>query len=214
MCSSDLAQMAIGFNYSRDKLVGVQVGLANASDDISGAQIGVLNFARLHDGLQVGAINMVRDHQGVPFGLVNYSRETGKADWITYTSNLSLINTGVRTTVNRFYSMLTLGGYNIEEDVEDTAFLNWNFGYEIPLSDAWGLGLDLGYVHIMPKASSDPTVNDRLHFATQARALAEVRLSPKFTLFAGVGFSHIFSEYRSGAVSELKPLGVLGISAF
>ena len=135
-------------------------------------------------------------------------------DWITYASNLSLVNTGVRTTVNRYYSMLTVGGHDVEADVSDTAFLTWNFGYQIPLGEKWGLGWDLGYSHIMPKNSDDPAVNDNLHFAIQARILGEIRFSPKFAMFAAGGVSSIFSEYSSSATSELKPLIAWGVSLF
>ncbi len=181
---------------------------------MNGLQIGAINMAGDFEGLQIGALNIARNNDGVPIGLFNYSEETGSVDWITYASNLSLVNTGVRTTVNRYYSMLTVGGYDVEADVEDTAFLTWNFGYQAPLGQKWGLGWDLGYVHIMPKASDDPAINDRLHFAIQARLLAELRFSPQIAAFAAGGVSSIFSEYSSSATSEVKPLIAIGISLF
>jgi hypothetical protein len=208
------AQLAAGFNYTSGKLAGLQIGLANAADETDGLQVGAINFAGAHSGLQVGVLNIVRENKGTPVGMFNYSRDTGKVDWITYFSNLSLVNTGVRTTVNHFYSMLTVGGYDVEENIENTAFLSWHYGYEYPVARTWSLGLDLGFVHIMPKTSDDPDVNDRLRYAVQIRAIAEVCLSPKVAFFAGGGVSDIFSEYSSKAKGEVKPLVVAGISAF
>jgi hypothetical protein len=208
------AQVSSGFNYSSARISGFQLGLANAAAEVEGLQVGAINFAGVHRGIQVGALNVVRDSRGVPVGLFNYSESNGKTDWITYGSNLALINTGVRTTVNRFYSMVAVGGYDAECDVSETAFLSWHYGYELPLADAWSLGLDLGFVHIMPKGNDDPAVNDRLHFAVQARALAEYRVNPRLAFFAGGGLSDIFSEYGSKAKGEIKPLIVAGISAF
>lgn len=207
-------QVSAGFNYSSARIYGFQLGLANAAAEIEGLQVGAINFAGVHRGVQVGALNVVRDNQGVPIGLFNYSEGNGKTDWITYGSNLALINTGVRTTVNRFYSMLAVGGYDAECDVSETAFLSWHYGYELPLADAWSLGLDLGFVHVMPKKNDDPAINDRLHFAAQARALAEYHLNPRLAFFAGGGLSDIFTEYSSKAKGEIKPLIVAGISAF
>ena len=116
--------------------------------------------------------------------------------------------------VNRFYSMFTVGYGDLQGDVEDTASLSWHYGYAFPLSEKWGLDVGLGFVHIMPKASDDPNQNDKLHFAVQARALAEIRFSRKVAVFAGGGISSIYSEYSSNANQKTEPLGVLGISLF
>jgi hypothetical protein len=207
-------QLAAGFNYTNGSLTGVQTGLANAAVEMHGLQVGMLNFTEVQHGLQVGALNVNGESGGVPVGLINYSKEGGQADWVSYASSLSLANTGVRTIVNRFYSMFTVGVDDVDEGYADTAFLSWQYGYRIPLARAFDLGFDLGYTHIMPKKSDDVDVNDNLHFAIQARVLAELRFSRRFSVFAGGGLSDIFSAYSSSATSEIKPLAVAGISVF
>jgi hypothetical protein len=207
-------QMAGGFNYANGPLEGAQIGLANAAISVDGLQAGILNFATEQHGLQIGALNMNGNSRGVPVGFYNHSKKGGGVDWITYGSNLALLNTGVRTTVNGFYSMFTAGWNDVDADYADTGFLSWQFGRSFPLSGPWSLGADLGYVHIMPKATDDPDVNDKLHFAVQARLLVELRTSHKFAVFAGGGLSDIFSEYSSQATGSVEPLVVAGVSAF
>jgi hypothetical protein len=208
-------QAAAGFNFSRAEFSGAQIALTNIAAKMNGLQVGAINLAGAYDGgLQIGALNWVRSHDGIPIGLFNYSEENGSVDWITYAGSLSLINTGVRTTINRYYAMLTVGGNDADAEVEDTAFLTWNFGYQAPLGEKWGLGGDLGMAHIMPKASDDPAVNDKLQFAVQARILGEYQFSPKVAVFAAGGVSWRFSEYSSSADSEVSPLITAGISLF
>ena len=69
-------------------------------------------------------------------------------------------------------------------------------------------------VTVILGASDDPNLNDRLHFAVQARALAEIRFSPRVAVFGGGGVSSVYSEYSSNATQKSEPLGVVGISLF
>ena len=107
------------------------------------------------------------------------------------------ISAGARTAYRGFYSMLTVGVGDVQEDQLDTVFLGWHYGHAFTLSRTWNLDADLGYEHILPQPSDEPEVNDRLHFAVQARVLAEVRLSPLIRLFGGTGLNATFSEYSS-----------------
>jgi len=61
---------------------------------------------------------------------------------------------------------------------------------------------------------ADPDLNDELHFALQARALAEVRFSRKVAVFAGGGVSSVYSEYSSNATQKTEALVVAGVSLF
>jgi hypothetical protein len=106
-------------------------------------------------------------------------------------------------------------GYgDLQGDIENTAFLTWNYGYAFPLGRNWAIDVDLGFAHIMPEKGDDPQKNDALHFALQARALVELRLSRKVALFAGGGVSSVYSEYSSSATQKTEPLVVAGISLF
>jgi hypothetical protein len=203
-----------GLNVTGGIMNGAQVGLFNMAVETHGFQGALVNLAGEAHGLQIAPLNIMRRNYGVPVGLVNIDEENGNVDWIIFGSNLAAINSGVRTTVNRFYSMLTVGYGDLQGDVDNSLFLTWNYGYAIPLSDAWSIGLDLGFVHITPESSDDPDLNDELHFALQARALAEVRLGRKLAIFAGGGVSSVYSEYSSDASQETEPLFVAGVSLF
>jgi len=193
---------------------GLQVGTANMVGELHGAQAGVLNFARASSGFQVGAFNWTQEeNQGVPIGLVNLA-ENGNVDVIVYGSNLSAVNAGVRTEVNRWYSMLTMGWGNVLEDPDDTFFITWNFGREFPVSERWKLGADLGLSHMMPKSQADPAINDKIRPAFQLRGLVDVRLSRTISVFGGGGGMLVLTEYGSDAESSFEPLVFAGVSLF
>jgi hypothetical protein len=207
-------QLAGGINFAGGSFSGAQVALVNLAVEVHGFQGGLINMGGQAHGIQVAALNLHRQNDGVPVGFINIAEENGGEDWITFGSNLAAINTGLRTTVNRFYSMFTAGYGDLQGDIEETGFLTWNFGYAAPLGRVWSLNFDLGYVHIMPKKSDDPAQNDKMHWALQGRILAEVRLSPTLAIFGGGGASSIWSEFSSAAEQKTEPLGVLGISLF
>jgi hypothetical protein len=78
----------------------------------------------------------------------------------------------------------------------------------------WSIGVDAGYVHIMPTPSEAPSVNDKTHFAVQGRVLLELRLSDKARIFGGGGVSVVYPEYSSSVSGETDPLLVLGVSLY
>ncbi len=206
-------QVSGGYNYVGERLSGVQFSLVNFAMDMHGAQAGLANFARDAHGLQLGAINWTRNQHGVPVGVVNLA-DDGLVGWVAYASNLSPINIGVRTEVRGWYSTLTLGGGDSKGDVQKTLILTWNYGRAFPLAQKTRLGLDFGFAHYVPEIADDPTENDRLHFAVQARGHLEQRLSPKLVAFAGGGIARIFSEYSDDATGETEPLIFGGVSLF
>lgn len=203
-----------GTNFNTSRIGGGQIGIVNAAAELSGFQAGAFNMAGEAHGLQLGTLNIARRNDGVPVGLVNIDEERGGVDWIIQGSNLAAVSTGVRTTVNNWYSVLSAGYGDQQGDVEESLFLGWNYGYGFRLGRAWTLGADLGFVHIIPESQDDPTLNDALHFALQARLLIEARLGRKVALFAGGGVSSVYSEYSSSAQQETEPHVVLGISLF
>lgn len=204
-------QVAPGFNYAGGGLVGLQLGIANVTPGMEGTQIGIANFAARSTGLQVGAFNRAEEQRGIPFGMVNLAKN-GDADWILYGSNVSGFNTGVRTSVRRFYSMLTAGLPDTRGDVSQTLILTWNYGYAIPAGRRTSVGVDLGFAHYIPEKVDDPEVNDRLHYALQARALVERTLNAKLRGFLGGGVARISDDYRLQAPFEAEPLFFGGVA--
>jgi len=203
-----------GINFTGGEMRGVQLGLVNTTVYSRGFQGGLINMAGEAHGIQLAPLNIHHLNHGTPIGLINIAEENGGEDWLFFGTNLSAMNTGLRTTVNRWYSLLSFGYKDIQGDVEESYFLSWHYGYAIPLGKKWGLNLDLGFSHIIPDKVDDPDKNDRLHYAIQARALVELRLNHTIAFFAGGGISSIYSEYSSDATQTTEPLGVVGISLF
>ena len=82
---------------------------ANITSDMNGLQFGGGNFARVSRGLQIGLFNVVQRQEGVPLGLVNVALENGSLEWVTYASNFSTLNSGIKFNANKFYSILDVG---------------------------------------------------------------------------------------------------------
>ncbi|HET9253508.1 MAG TPA: hypothetical protein VFP58_15450 [Candidatus Eisenbacteria bacterium] len=206
-------QLAPGFNYAAGGLVGLQLGGANVAPRMEGTQIGIANFAARSTGLQAGVFNRAEEQRGIPFGMVNLARN-GDADWVSYGSNISGFNTGVRTSIRRFYSMLTAGLPDVQGDVSQSLILTWNYGYAIPAGERTSIGVDLGFAHYIPEKVDDPNENDRLHYALQARALAERTLSQKMKGFVGAGVARISDDYRLDAPFTTEPLFFGGVALY
>jgi len=164
-------------------------------------------------GLKIGAINLSNEFEGLPFGIVNITDDS-ILQGLAYGSNLSLINVGVRTVVNRWSSVLSLGYSDQTSEASNSGFLGWHFGRQFPVGEKATLTLDTGYLHIIPKDYDDPAINDDPHWAWQTRLFADFRLGKTVALVAGGGFSTIFSEYTTHARSQTEGHVFGGISLF
>ena len=204
-------QMSSGFNFVSGASRGLQLAGVNMAVEARGVQIGLANFGRTTTGLQLGLLNSGGDQKGLPVGMVNLAKDGG-VDWIAYGSNTAGFNAGVRTTIRRFYSMLTAGIPDVQGDVSKALILTWNYGYTIVAGPKNSIGIDAGFAHYIPEKVDDPNENDRLHYALQGRGLFERVLSPKVRGFVGAGVAQIYSEYGSGASSETEPLFFGGVA--
>lgn len=200
-----------GFNLAADSLSGAQIGFCNAARRVGGFQLALLNFAGDVDGAQIGIWNQARHVDGAMFGAVNLASANGYKGWVTYFSSYSLINTGLYSGVNGWYSMLTLGVNDLEDERGGTIFLSAHSGHEFDVHAPWKIAGDVGFVHVMPQTSDDPTINDRLHFALQARLLVERSFADRWRAFAGGGVNVVWNEYSKQATPDTGPLAVAGV---
>jgi len=199
-------------NLTHELVHGAQVGFYNGAGRVEGVQVGIANFAGPVRGSQIGIFSLARRTDGVPIGVVNISQEDGSEDWVAFASSYAVFNAGVRTAVHGWYSMFTAGIDDLEDDRSSTLFLSWHYGHAWDVRAGWRLGADLGFVHVIPKSSDEPGVNDDLHYAIQPRILVERSMGSKWNVFAGAGASAIVSGYSSDAAVDYVPLGLLGIS--
>ncbi len=203
-------QLTAFMNHANARMSGVQTAVLNLADTASGAQIGVINLAREMSGLQLGVFNGSREIDGVPIGIINHTTGNPR-NWLFYASNLSLANIGYRTEVNGWVSTLS-GGYGDNQGSQsDAGFLGWNFGHRLLGREHTWLGVDVGYVHIMPRSSDDPAVNVRPHPAFQLRLTGDVGVASWLNLWGAVGVSAIGESYDSGSDSETELLLAVGV---
>ncbi len=208
------AQVAALFNYTNQKISGAQLSFLNFAYEAEGAQIGFYNSARTVSGVQVGVYNRSGTMKGMPIGVVNYSKDNGRVDMLVYADSRAAFNVAARTVVNRWYSILSLGFYDIDAQREDTIFLKWNYGREFPLNNTWRLGLDLGYVHVIPQPATKPEHNPRLRPALQLRLMVEHQTWKKSALHVGIGIHSEATEYNSSEDPESSFLIFGGVSFF
>jgi len=204
------AQVSVFINAANNRIGGGQLAIVNYAESMNGFQVGILNFSNEFHGLKVGLVNTSHEFSGTPIGMINMDDHSRK-EWMFYGANLSLVNLGFRTVLNNWSSIVSAGYGDVKGDVEASLFLGWNFGRNIPSNERWDLTIDLGYQHIMPKASNNPGENDRLHYSLQARALGEFHLNDGLGLVGSVGSSTVFDEYKSGAGSKTDLLFSAGI---
>jgi len=203
--------LASGYNYVGGRAIGLQLGGVNFAEQAYGFQFGLANFARDSEGLQVGFYNHAEHQGGFPFGMVNVA-SNGILEGVVYASNLAPIHAGVRTEVHHVSSMVTLGGFDQVGEVEESAILTWNLGAGVHVTRGIELIADFGLAHYMPKHTSDPDDNDRLHPGTQARLLARVHVGSRLRVIAGGGASRIYEAYDDNPASENHSLWLAGLT--
>ena len=204
-------QTSLFFNFVNVGATGVQVSGLNWARHLKGGQVGLMNISGDVRGTQVGVLNLSEQNAGVPVGLINIA-QNGSEDWMTWGSSYMGVETGLRTIVNSWYSILSVGGlYTPDSDL--TAWsVGWNYGYRFGLSPRLSLSVDAGFRHVMPE--KDPGLNDRLRPAVQGRAFLEYAVDDLVAIHAGAGGNQEWSEYSSGAETEFDQLFFGGVSLF
>ena len=201
------------FNVVGKKMMGAQFGPANITSDMDGLQFGGGNFARVSRGLQIGLFNIVQRQEGVPLGLVNVAVENGSLEWVTYASNFSTLNSGIKFNANKFYSILDVGFKHVVKRDSKLITAGFHYGYNFSLSQRFKLCPDLGYVQIFEEETEK--IKDRkIHFALQGRFIGEYKFSDMFRVFVGFGYSRRFDvrENKTYKAGSFIVLG--GISLF
>jgi hypothetical protein len=102
-------QLSGAFNASAHAVVGGQMAAVNLAPDVKGVQFGVLNIARNVEGAQIGLVNIALESaRGPSLGLVNYAGDGILAPCV-WTSDLALVNVGLKMGTRTVYSLLGAG---------------------------------------------------------------------------------------------------------
>jgi hypothetical protein len=198
------------FNVAGGESRGLQVGTFNVAPDQRGAQIGVANVAEENRGVQIGLVNYCKeDNLGVAIGAVNIARN-GRITGIAWGGNGVAASGGVKFAIGRTYSIVSLGAFNLEDDISESLTYGLHYGLTFPLK-RMSLNTDLGYRY------RDNTPLFRHKAGTPDQHIWEGRLwlgipvSDRINLVVGSGFGHSFSkgtEFDSGNTYPLLFAGL------
>jgi hypothetical protein len=204
---------AAGFlNYSGNRLKGIQFGSVNIAGDVAISQIGLFNVSEDNSGLQIGLVNFTQRQNGIPFGLANFDQDSD-IQWISFWTNFSQVNTGIRFTSNNFVSELYIGRKDINFNEEKITVLAFHYGYRFP-AENYFLGTDFGFLHVDEDPLLSPTDPKARHPAFQLRFSLEFHLTNWLGVSGGVGTTLAMDRYSVDAAGKLTELYFVGISLF
>jgi hypothetical protein len=202
------------FNIVGESLTGAQIGVVNIAPYFSdGAQIGVFNVSDEMRGFQLGVVNWNDETFGIPVGLVNISKKEGHIRWISWSSNISGINSGVKFEVDKIYSIVSLGFYNYYLSKGEALTYAGYYGVYL-FQDTSSFSIDLGYMYVDNKKifSSNPDEADQHVILT--RGLMSIALSSQVSLIGGGGLSYIVDRHRSFNRGEVYPIFFFGVEVY
>jgi len=201
------------FSVTGGALQGVQVGPFNVAARSEGLQIGVCNIAGSTRGVQIGIVNYTQEeNSGLPLGMVNIA-ENGHIRGTLWGSNLVGGTAGVKFSVGHFYSILSLGALNLNDDIAGSLSYGFHYGGSLPFDD-FLLSADVGYRFRDNRKLFRSDFQDPDQFIFEGRVLLAIPLFPRLSAVVGGGAAYIFDSDRSIDSGQWKPLVVGGLEFF
>lgn len=192
---------------------GLQAGTLNVVGDmLRGVQVGVVNLGVSIKGVQLGVVNISEEITGVPIGLANLSKE-GRIRWVSWGSNVTPFNTGLKMMVNKVYSILSIGGVNLEKDISSSISYGFHYGVHFPLKKYF-FDMDLGYVNIDNEKFFRSVSGDVDQHLLEGRAILGINISRHFSLFAGGGYGYMIDHYENFDTGKSLAVFFAGIELF
>jgi hypothetical protein len=201
------------FNVVGEHLNGLQAGCLNAASTSAGVQVGLFNAAGDLEGVQIGLVNYSKNTNGVPVGLVNLSKYDGRMRWISWASNLTGVNSGVKFSIKRIYSIVALGSINFTNDNNECLAYSCFYGLSFPLNSI-SLNTDIGYMYIDNATLFRSQMGAPDQQVIMLRASLNKKLSNTLSLFAGGGLSHIKERAAPAGSSKFQPVFFAGLELF
>jgi len=205
-------QMAGLFNVVGDVFEGLQLGTFNVAAESKGVQIGVANIGGTSEGVQIGLVNYTKkENTGVPFGLVNLA-ENGRVRGVFWGGNQVAAAAGIKSTVGRLYSIVSVGGGNLDDNIGGSLAYGFHYGISFPVG-RMDLSADLGFRFRdnKPLFKNSPLEQDQ--FILEARLILGIPISDEFSFLVGSGLSR---RWDTGEVHARKDsfLILAGIEIF
>jgi len=206
-------QLALLFNVTGDELRGLQVGSFNIAVHQKGLQVGLGNVSENNNGVQIGLVNYCKeDNNGVPIGAVNIARN-GRIKGIAWGGNGVAVTGGVKFEVGRYYSIVSLGLYNVEDKISESLSYGMHYGLMFPVGKLI-LSPDIGYRYRdntpLFRNPKDQPDQHMLEFRLSLR----VPLSERMALFAGSGLGHSFNAGANIDTGNTYPLLFAGLEFY
>lgn len=201
------------FNVAGERLSGFQLGTFNIAGTSGGVQIGLFNIAGELDGLQLGLVNYSHETYGIPVGLLNISKYDGRVRWSTWASNISGVNSGAKFVIKRVYSIVSVGSINLYRDINESLAYSFFYGVWFPLGDLT-LNTDVGYMYLDNESLFRHFRGEVDQHVTMLRASLGLKISPRFSLFGGVGLGCITDYGTPFSSSKLRPFFSAGLELF
>jgi hypothetical protein len=207
------AQAAGLFNITGETLRGFQLAAFNIAGHSAGAQVGVANVAGDTDGLQLGIVNYTKkENTGVSIGLVNLA-ENGRIRGIAWGGSHVAVTGGAKFRIERFFSILTLGIGNLNDNIGESATYGFHYGMSFPAGQLT-LNPDIGYRYRDNKPLFKKTEEEPDQHMLEVRIVLGIPLSEKFSLILGAGLTRIFESGKHIDTGQTSPLILAGIEFF
>jgi hypothetical protein len=201
------------FSVTGDVLRGLQVAPFNIASRSEGLQIGVCNIGGSNRGVQIGIVNYTQEENtGLPLGLVNIA-DNGIIRGAIWGSNLVGPTAGIKFAVGPFYSLLSLGAFNLNDSISKSVSYGFHYGCSVPLGHLF-LRADVGYRFRDNKKLFRSDALEPDQFIFEGRILFEIPLFPHLSVVIGGGTSYLIDTHRELRSGQWKPLLVGGIEFF
>lgn len=204
MAQGDAAglQAAVGAVWAKDRMRGVQtsVGFAHAGQ-LAGVQMSAVNSIGSGRGAQFGVVNISKGElAGVQIGLVNYAEQAdasigllpitkqGGVSIDAWTSDVQLVNAGIKLRARKTYALLTAGVHPFGNDSARSWSAGFGFGGPLVWRRAFSLELDNVVAVVNPglRVTRAPLLLDTLRLAAAYRPL------PRFAIWGALTYSALF----------------------
>ena len=201
------------FSVAGDVLRGLQVSPFNIAGHCEGLQVGVVNIGGSNRGVQIGVVNYTQEENtGLPLGMVNIA-ENGYIQGAIWGSNLVGPTAGVKFNVGRFYSILSLGAVNLNDNIGRSLSYGFHYGGSVPLGTLF-LRADVGYRFRDNRKLFRSNFQDPDQFIFEGRILLEIPLFSHLSAVIGGGTQFFFDTDRNFDSGQWKPLLVGGLEFF